>query len=156
MDAMDTQNDAIHLNERRDGDARVVIHPGDNDVFVRTGKQVIEACRLDISIELWLSELATMQGFVREWAGQRAGKIRSCFIVGRGSKVVIFVAPQGEQFDFDLADEMTMLDAQVSQYNIGPVDLRQVPWSEMDRFVNPERAMHVYGETPKPHSAMEA
>ncbi|MFA7236228.1 MAG: hypothetical protein WC058_05120 [Phycisphaeraceae bacterium] len=40
-----------------DGDRPLILHPEDNDLFVRTGRQVIDACGLHIGVELWLREM---------------------------------------------------------------------------------------------------
>ena len=52
-----TNSANVHVSE---SNPNVVLRPSDNDLFLRTGKQVIDACKLDISIELWIHELASM------------------------------------------------------------------------------------------------
>ena len=152
-----TQHTPIRIEAKADGERPVVLRPDDDDLFVRTGKQVIEACRLGISIELWLSELHAMLDAVRHWAAQRAGHVRSCSCSPRGGRMTLFFVPTSGRFDFDLADELAALNGRlVKEFNIGMVEIHQVPWEELDRFLDPDSVRRVYGEQPESHSAVEA
>jgi hypothetical protein len=132
-----SKNQPVHVPSQ--DESQFVLHPGDNDAFVRTGRQIIEACRLSISISVWLDELKEMFAQVREWCAQRPEKIQGCLAAGRGSKIVLFFVPQGKSFHFDLADEMTELNRElVTRYNIGTVEVGQIPASEIERFLDPE------------------
>ena len=42
MTAQSTQNQATHVHELRDGERNFVFHLSDKDIFVRTGRQLIE------------------------------------------------------------------------------------------------------------------
>lgn len=144
-----TKKEAVRISEARDGERRYLIHPEDDDLFVRTGKQVIEACRLGISLQLWVEEFMAMLEYVSDWAEQRKDSVRACFCAPQGASVTFFVATQSQQFDFDLSDAMTELNAElVQRFNVGPVELHQVPWDEMDRFLDIKTARVVYGEAP--------
>ena len=100
----------VHVN---DADRRVILHPENNHLFVRSGKQVIEACRLSISIDVWMNELAALMGHVQRWAAQRASRVRACYCAPRGAKTVVFFVPASQGFDFDLADELAELTSQL-------------------------------------------
>src|SRR5437588_8140304 len=107
----------------RENESRVLLHPEDDDLFVRTGRQVIEACRLGIGIELWLSELDSMLQTVRDWAGKHASRIRTCFCAPRGSQIALYFSPALNRFDFDLADELANLNGKlVKDFNIGMIE----------------------------------
>jgi hypothetical protein len=148
---------SLRIDERADGNRQVVLHPEDDDLFVQTGKQVIEACRLGISLQLWMSELGGMLQSVQDWSAQRAGRIRACFCEPRGLRMVLFFVPHSQQFDFELAGQLAELNAQlVKDFNIGMIEVRQVPWKETGRFFNLESAKQVYGERPGSHHAVEA
>jgi len=142
------QREEFHIDSEKDGERQFVLHPDDNDVFVRTGKQMIEAGRLSISIGVWLDEFKEMQGFVREWCAARAGRIQACLAVGRGAKVLLFFIPTGTQFSFDLADELAELNRElVTSFNIGMIEVGQVPQAELGRFIDIETARLVYGKS---------
>ncbi len=141
----------------RENDSHVLLHPADDDLFVRTGRQVIEACRLGIGIDLWLSELDSMLERVRDWAGQHASRIRSCFCAPRGSQIALYFSPALDRFDFDLADELASLNGELVKYfNIGMIEIHQVPESELDRFIDQSSARLVYGQHRKSHPPVEA
>lgn len=151
------QPEAIRVKEDRDAERPIIVHPEDDDLFVRTGKQVIQACRLEISVELWMRELVGMFGKVRDWIQERPGRVRSCDAAPRGSRVVLFFVPATEQFDFDLADELADLNSQlIKEFNVGMVEVHQVPGAELDRFLDLSTARRLYGEQPRPHPAVEA
>ncbi len=146
------KDDTVHVS---DADTRVVLRPENNDLFVRTGKQVIEDCHLGVSLEVWLHEVDALQDHVRRWAEGRADRIARIYVVPRITKLVMFVMPAAPQFDFDLADEMAELNAQLAKtFNTGPTELFQVPAGELDRFVSGGKARLLYGGQAEPHSAM--
>ena len=153
----EAKSDPLRIREGRDDERQIVLHPENDDLFVRTGRQVIASCQLGISIELWLSEFHSMLEHVKEWCTEHKEQVRSSFAYPRGAKVVLFVVPAREQFDFDLADALAELNAQLPRdFNIGVIAIHQVPWGELDRFLDPERARHIYGEQPTSHRAVEA
>lgn len=151
-----SQQDKITINER-DGDVPVVLRPENNDLFGRTARQVISACQLGISVELWLNELTAMLTKVSRWSAERSQAIRACFCAPGGTRTILFFVPVIGRFDFDLADQLTALNAElVKEFNVGMVEVRQVPWEELDRFLNPDSAKLVYGEQPESHPAVDA
>jgi len=146
--------DPVHVDE---GGHQVVLHPTDNDLFVRTGRQVIEACQLSIGIHVWLEELKEMLAFVERWCVQREAQIAGCVAEGRGSKVLILFIPRGDTFNFDLASELAVLNRQlVTTFNIGYVELGQIPSSDLHRFVDPEKARNIYGQSNATYGAVAA
>jgi hypothetical protein len=137
----------VHVNESQDGARQFVLHPADDDLFVRTGRQVIEDCRLGISIELWMKELSGVLDEVRRWSIERRDRIRACYCAPTGSRITFFFAPVGEQFDFDLADNLAQFNAELlHKFNVGMVELHQIPWDEWERFLTLETGRHVYGD----------
>lgn len=148
---------AIQIKAREDGARSVVLHPENSDLFVRTGNQVIDACRLGISLELWLQEMRSMCDDVSKWASDHSQHIRSCFCAPRGARVALYFSPKSRGFDFDLADELAALNGKVvKSFNVGMVEVRQVPWEELDRFLDVAAAVHVYGDKPSTRPAVEA
>jgi hypothetical protein len=137
-------------------DPQVVLHPEDNDLIVRTGKQVISACQLNISVELWLHELTSLSAHVQAWA-QRQPNVVSVHLTPQGGKIALFVSPRGESFDFDLADSLADLHMHlVKNFNVGMVEILQIPSKELDRFVDGARARAIYVNPTGSHSAVEA
>src|SRR5688500_15106340 len=93
-----------------DGRKTFVLHPEDDDLFVRSGQQVIDACQLGISVELWVDEVQAMAERLAGWSRTRADKVRSCHLAFRGGRVAVFIVPSSGRFDFDLADEIADLN----------------------------------------------
>ena len=146
-----------HINEAKDGEASYVLHPDDNDLFFRTGKQIIESCQLGISIEVWIDELNSMVEHVRAWASGKNDRVRTCYCTPKGTTVVLFFSPNSAAFDFDLADCLSVLNLELIQkFNVGMVEVHQIPWNEIDRFVDTESTKLIYGEHFKPPAAVEA
>ncbi|MCC7290763.1 MAG: hypothetical protein IT449_01730 [Phycisphaerales bacterium] len=145
------------ITESSDGDKPYLLHPEDDNLFVRTGRQIIQACRLGISVEVWLDELKSVTEFVRVWAADSAGRVRSCYCAPRGSVLLLFFCPSSPTFDFELADRLAELNLELNQkFNLGAVEVHQVPLGELDRFVDTESALLVYGEHFKSPAAVEA
>ena len=123
---------AICIQEAHDGDTQVILHPEDNDLFIQTGRQVINACRLNISIDVWMKELTTVFHLVVEWARGHSNKVLACYCEPKGTKIILFFVPALGRFDFDLAEELSELNTKlISDFNIGMVEVRQVPEKEM-------------------------
>jgi hypothetical protein len=147
MSSTHESTSALHINEAQDADRNVVLHPENDDLFVQTGKQVIEACRLNISVELWQHEVSSMFDRVRHWAAERDDRISGCYATARPTKLVVFVTPTKSTYDFDLADEITMLNRDLLRnFNVGYVELAQVPLDQMDRFVHPQQVRPIYAK----------
>lgn len=138
-----TQADHI-IHEDTHGDRQYVLHPEDNDLFVRTGHQVIADCRLGISIQVWFEELKSMGDEVEKWALERSDRIEACYAVPRGGCICLFFVLKASSFDFDLADELTVLNDKLGgSLNVGPIESYQIPSHEITTFVDPS-AKQVY------------
>ncbi len=134
----------------------MVLRPENNDLFIRTGKQVIEDCHLGVSLDVWLHEVDALQEHVRRWAETRADRTLCVYVVPRITKLVMFVMPAAGRFDFDLADEMAELNAHLARtFNTGPTEILQVPAGELDRFVSGGKARLLYGGQAESHPAVE-
>lgn len=140
--AQATGNPAIHINA---GDAQpVVLHPSNDDLFVRTGKQVIEACQLGIGLELWLKELESAIEEVRAWCSTKSA-VAACHVAIFRSRVNFFFIPQTTYYDFDLGLELSDLNVQLYQrYNVGMVEIHQLPEREMSRFIPSDSSRLIY------------
>jgi hypothetical protein len=91
---------------------------------------------------------------VINWSRERAKQVRSCFVEPRGKKIALYFIPVSEHFDFELADALTELNTDlVQKFNIGLVEVYQVPERELERFLD-QSARPIYGERPKSHPAV--
>ncbi|MBU0717397.1 MAG: hypothetical protein KJ749_04040 [Planctomycetes bacterium] len=140
------REEPVRIHEKGDAGRQFLLQPADDDLFVRTGKQVISACKLGISIELWLQEFHGTVEAVLEWCTERSERISVCHCAPMTSKIVFFLAPTAGHFDFSLADEMADLNRDLRRnFNMGMVELHQVPENELDRFLPLDSARKVYG-----------
>lgn len=65
--------------------------------------------------------------------------------------------PATPRFDFDLADDLAILSQDlITQFNIGMVDVHQIPDSELTTFVDPRFAAVVYGNLPTTYQSVDA
>ncbi len=146
MSETKAKRDLIQIKAGEDGDRQVLIHPADDDLFVRTGKEVINACQLDISIELWMREFESAMESVQQWSDERDAQVASCHCSPQGGKIAFFFCPTSDKFDFALADDLAQLNLDLRQtFNIGMVEVQQIPWAETGRFLHPGMARWVYG-----------
>lgn len=156
VNAMNTDSDARqrphHIDEAEDASrAYVIQQEQSNDLLVRTGRQLIEACRLGISVEVWMDEFRDMVEAVRAWIADRTDRITACYATPRGGSIGLFFVPAKDAFDFDLADELATLNRELlKQFNVGIVEIQQIPADETPRFIPPDAAVSVY-----PHERSE-
>lgn len=144
-----------HIHEATDSGRQFIIHPEDNDLFVRTGYQVIEGCQLSISIEVWLQEIKNMFSCIHSWIQEHLDQIVSCYAVPRNAGTALFFVPLSKSFDFDLADLLAELSVRLMQeYYVGPVEIHQIPENELDRFIIPEMSVEIYSNAKKSHPTM--
>lgn len=136
------------INEQHDGSRDFLIRSSNDDLFMRTGKQIIEHCRLGISVETWMKEVHDLFGQVQEWCEKRHDKVRCCYAAPT-AKVTLFFIPTSEAYDFDLGEDLANLTVTLVQnYNVGMIETRQVPWSERERFIRDESSRAIYGQPP--------
>ena len=144
-----------YIREDVDGEREFVFHPKDNDLFVRTGRQVIYGCRLDISIEVWFKECDAMFEDISRWAAKRADRILACYAVPRGVGIGLFFVPRSESFDFDLSEDLADLTSKLMHtFNVGPVEIHQIPDGEKSRFIGSNTACEVYLNADESHPAV--
>jgi hypothetical protein len=148
---------AIIIDETADGGRQVVLRPENNDLFIRTGQQVIAACSLGISVELWMQEMQSMYEFVANWSKDRKDLIHSCYSLPQNSGMVLFFVVKADEFDFQLAGQLVDLNTHlITEFNIGMIEVQQIPHREMDRFINQETAKRIYGSSVESHQAVDA
>ncbi len=143
------------INEVKDGERQYLLLAADDDKFVQTGRQIIDGCRLNIGIDVWVHECDSMFDHVSKWATERTDRIVACYAVPRGAGMCLFFIPSSESFDFDLADQLAELNSElIRTYCVGPVEIHQIPTNEMPRFIAPNTAREVYPNAQRPHNAM--
>ena len=148
---------AGRIDETRDANTSYILQTKENDLFIRTGTQIIASCQLGISVEVWFDELTSMMAAVRKWASDNSSSVRSCYCVPIGPAVVLFVSPKSACFDFDLADRLAEMNLDWKRsFNVGMVEVHQVPWAELDQFIDPDSTTPVYGEHFKSSQTVEA
>ena len=91
-----------------------------------------------------------MFAYVKEWCAKAPRHVRTCICEPRRARLMLHFIPAGEQFDFDLADAIAELDSYLSRNykNVGLVEAGQIPWNEVDPFVNSSLCFVIYGEHP--------
>ena len=148
---------ARHIVAAVDGSRQFVLHPESNDLFMRTGHQVIAACRLSISVEVWLEECVALFSYVNDWACKHKDMIAACYAIPRGDGIGLFFVPKSQSFNFDLADDLAELNRDLAQtFNVGSIEIHQVPQGELCRFVTREESRQVYSDADSPRQAVEA
>jgi hypothetical protein len=107
------------------------------EMFTQTGEQIIRACKMHIGIEVWVSNFTKTIEQVTQWAEQLKDKIAQVLVEPRSDKIIFFITPRGEQYDFDLGFKMADLDVILNtQCNIGYAETRQIPSWDHSTFVS--------------------
>ncbi len=82
-----------------------------------------------------------MQEAVREWGAARSAQVQACYVSPRSTRIALFFVPRAGRYDFDLADALTDLNSDlVRRFNVGMIEIQQVPADEVDRFVAGDRS----------------
>lgn len=147
----------LHINANADGNRPIVLHPEDDDLFIRTGRQVIEACQLGIGIGVWLEEIHSLLEAVGKWAADHHQHVRACYASPRGGSIGLYFVPRSNSYDFDLADKLAPMNREwVNQFNVGMIEIHQLPENQVDRFILPNTKRIVFPNDRIPHQAVEA
>ena len=147
------------LQTIRENEAKIALHPDGSgkERFYRTGRQVIAHCELAISVEVWFTEFGSMVEYAAQWASARASSIRTCYCSPSGSRVVLFVVPISTSFDFKLSEELADLNSDLlKKFNIGNLEIHQVPGAEADRFIDFKSSQLIYGSPQITPTAVDA
>lgn len=113
IDPTKPQSEAGHISVERDGERPFVLTTVGSDRMLRTGRQIIDACQLTISAEVWLQEMRDLAGDVRIWIEQKGlGRVADCQAVPQGGRVMVYFYPKIGVFDADLAIELAELNAE--------------------------------------------
>jgi len=116
----------------------------DEEIIQRTSEQIVRACQLQISASAWQQNFSLMVEYVAAWCVQRTAEVTLALVDLRSEKIVFYIVPKSEQFDFKLATEQAELDIYLNTRGaIGYTETRQVPGWELDRFVS-DRAYRVW------------
>jgi len=138
-------SETVHVQHT---DESVMLHGPQDDIIMRTGKQIIEACELRTSLDLWRHEFNDMLEFVKTECQKFARQVDACFLSPRGAKLLLVFIQTSPSFDFDLADKLTEVEITLqNKFNVGFTEVMQVPISEADRFINFNGVVHVFGKS---------
>lgn len=142
IEAETSADPVLRLRESELADTKVVVDPLNRDLFVLTGRQLIESCGLSLSVQLYVDEAGLAVAELGEWAAERSNQVTSIHWEPRPGHLSLYVAVASEAFDFDLADEMTDLSLRLNrEFTLGRVEVFQIPNDAIDRFVSsPERS----------------
>jgi hypothetical protein len=135
----------VHVHQ---SDEKVLLHGPQDDIIMRTGKQIIDACELHTSLDLWRHEFNDMLDFVKDESQKFSSQIEACYLSPRGTKLLLIFIQISPSFDFELADKLTELGINLrNRFNVGFTELMQVPSREADRFIDFNGAVHVFGKS---------
>ena len=139
--------ESARIDHLHDAHRQYVIAPANRDLFVRTGRQVIAACNMQMRVERWLEVYEAMLGVVFDFAQEHADHVAQCYAVPRNAKTILSFIPKSDAFDFDLADHLAELQADFQQRfcNIlGAIEIGQIPAWDVRRFLDPDAAQRIY------------
>ena len=141
----------VQVDSARNAEQRFVFSPENNDIFVKTGRQVLAACQLadDVAaaFKAWQGQFGVMLEFVADWANRQAERVRNVVVVGRGGKLILMLLPTDEAFDFDLAEASSDLRFDLMKLfsAVGEIDILQVPVWDWQRFFGRDEVIASYG-----------
>jgi hypothetical protein len=127
------------LHELQDAARNYRIITSDEEIFHRTGAQIVSACRLQMTVSAWLQNWDLAVEYVRKWCVDNADRLAIVLVDFRSGKTVFYVAPRSDTFDGDLADRQSELDLWLNTRGaIGYAETRQIPPWDLKKFVSSE------------------
>jgi hypothetical protein len=136
------------------GSRQVVITTEQEDRFVMSCANAVEACLRHKSEKIVRSDIEKMIAHSRAWSAERGERISAAFIGPHESKITVFVVPKSEGFDFDLAEEVAELAHDLSRtYQAVWSDALEVPGGDdesLRTFIDFETVIPIYGQTAEP------
>lgn len=132
------------IHELQDAARQFRIITSGEDIIQRTGEQVVRACQLQMSVAAWQQNFDLMVQHVEAWCKERADRVLAALVALRSDKIVFYIIPKSEGYDFGLGREQADLDIHMNtRGGIGYAETRQVPRWEFARFV-PHDAFRVW------------
>jgi hypothetical protein len=116
----------------------------DEEIIQRTGEQIVRACQLQMGVAAWSQNFNLMCQHVAEWCADRGERLIAALVSLRTDKLVFYIVPASDHYDFDLGRAQADLDIYLNtRGGVGYVETKQVPAWEMQRFV-PQNAYRVW------------
>lgn len=131
-------SDVHTIDAGGDGFRDFILRKLNNDHFMRTGKQIIEACELHIGVEAWKQNMADLWSDITRFAGAHRGQVKRVYMLPRPGAVQVLYVTNKDEFDFDLADDLARWNIRIRRERLmyGEVEASQIPASELSQFVD--------------------
>ncbi len=147
-DTMKTKTSTEHIRVDAQDDRQVVFHPLNEDRFVMTCQQAIEAVTRGIGESVREDELKGLIAHVRDWSAKNKSLVSSCHMALRDGQIAIFVATSSEHYNHELADSLTELDVDLARtFPYSDCDVAQIPSdkpSVLAAFMDEAKALCLY------------
>lgn len=129
---------------------RVTVSPADQDLFVVSVQEAIEACRAHAHRKKFEHQFKALLGILAEWVDKRREQIRNAIVTLQEDAVLFLVVRKEMGYDRTFEDDLTRLDMEVAQHpNLDVVRLTVLALPNcsdeaLAGFINPEVYL-VYG-----------
>jgi len=154
-----SDTDPIQI-DHNDGERQVIITPENQDRFVMTCAKAVEYCELSNSFNIFKSDLLKLMEHCAAWAGKNKDRIREVFVGPHEYRVGVFVIPQSEHFDVELAERVAELSHEIGRaYPAVRAEAIEVPGHSKESqrcFVNTDKMTPVYGPASKSPQQVDA
>lgn len=132
----------------------VVVVPEDEDRFVVTSKEAARACRSAANEQEWKTEFNSFLTNVHDWCKKHSGSIDNAYLSLGDEGLKLFLATNGDEYDFSLDDDVAKLGIDLTNTFPGcPVDVLHVPntsLTELRSFFSPSTAIQLYAQSGSP------
>ncbi|MCG8408852.1 MAG: hypothetical protein MI923_26910 [Phycisphaerales bacterium] len=143
-----TKNKTPHVLDARD-ERSVLISPENEDRFVLSCKETIQAVQSGLGEIAFQAELKELIKHISEWVTKRIESLHACYLASRDGDLVVFSVPKSDQYDNLLADELTELDVELAEkFQYWRCQVVQIPGkssTELAAFLDEEQALAFHG-----------
>lgn len=130
-------------------DRKVIVAPKDNDKYMRTVEEAIEACKAyDNKIRFW-EQFKIVLDDLGKWSKDRTQKLDHAFLTVQDAGLLFLVVTKRKTYDDMLESELTDLDLKIandSDFTSISLSVQSLPSCSMDgisSFLNPEYTLEL-------------
>jgi len=137
----------IRLNWEEDDDTKVIVTPSNQDRYMQSVKQVIEACQMKEAFRQIEAQLDSLLARLGEWVRDHLDSIHRAFVTVRETSLLFLIVQPGKAYDAELEEALSAIDMEIAlseEYSSLKLSVLALPNSTDDStraFLHPDFAL---------------
>ncbi len=109
-----SKSSVLRLNWKEDDDTKVVVTPSNQDRYVKSVKNVIEACQAQEAAERSIAQFQYLLTRLGEWVRDHHDKIAQAYVTVRDVTFLFLVVQKSKAYDAELEEALTDVDLEIA------------------------------------------